>query len=127
MHADGRIQFVPVAPPSEAVRIDPPTVEARSVRLGDLRRGDSIEIDANGDGQFRAYRLAWISPAQRVFVLSRFPEGATSMDRAQLAAMFDGGRARFADSGSSLDKAIESVAAASGAVDGATADEARSV
>lgn len=119
MRPDGRIQFVPVAPPSEAVRIDPPTVEARSIRLGELRRGDSIEVDANGDGQFRPYRLAWISPAQRVFVLSRFPEGATSIDRAQLAAMFDGGRARFADSGSALDKAIEAVAAASGAVAGA--------
>lgn len=119
MRPDGRIQFVPVAPPSEAVRIDPPTVEARSIRLGELRRGDSIEVDANGDGQFRSYRLAWISPAQRVFVLSRFPEGATSLDRAQLAAMFDGGRARFADSGSALDKAIEAVAAASGAVAGA--------
>lgn len=118
MRPDGRIQFVPVAPPSEAVRIDPPTVEARSIRLGELRRGDSIEVDANGDGQFRSYRLAWISPAQRVFVLSRFPEGATSLDRAQLAAMFDGGRARFADSGSALDKAIEAVAAASGAVAG---------
>ena len=118
MRPDGRIQFVPVAPPSEAVRIDPPTVEARSIRLGELRRGDSIEVDANGDGQFRAYRLAWISPAQRVFVLSRFPEGATSLDRAQLAALFDGGRARFTESGSALDKAIEAVAAASGAVSG---------
>jgi hypothetical protein len=119
MRPDGRIQFVPVAPPSEAVRIDPPTVEARSIRLAELRRGDSIEVDANGDGQFRSYRLAWISPAQKIFVLSRFPEGATSLDRAQLAAMFDGGRARFADSGSALDKAIEAVAAASGAVAGA--------
>jgi hypothetical protein len=120
MRPDGRIQFVPVAPPSEAVRIDPPTVEARSVRLGELRRGDSIEIDASGDGQFRTYRLAWISPAQRVYVLSRHPEGATSLDRAQLAAMFDNGRARYADNGSALDKAIESVAAASGSVEGAT-------
>lgn len=120
MHADGRIQFVPVDAPSEAMRLDPPTVEARSIRLGELRRGDSIEADLAGDGQFRSFRLAWISPAQRIFVLSRFPEGATSMDRAQLAALFDSGRARFAESASALDKAIESIAAASGTV----ADEA---
>lgn len=116
MRSDGRIQFVPVAPPSESVRIDPPTVEARSVRLGELRRGDTLEVDTTGDGRFRSFRLAWISPAQRVFVLSRFPEGAMSVDRAQLAAMFDGGRARLAEGGSALDKAIESVATASGAL-----------
>lgn len=116
MRSDGRIQFVPVAPPSESVRIDPPTVEARSIRLGELRRGDTLEVDTTGDGRFRSFRLAWISPAQRVFVLSRFPEGAMSVDRAQLASMFDGGRARLAEGGSALDKAIESVATASGAL-----------
>ena len=123
MRSDGRIQFVPVAPPSESVRIEPPTVEARSIHLGELRRGDTLEVDTSGDGHFRSFRLAWISPAQRVFVLSRFPEGAMSVDRAQLAAMFDGGRARLAEGGSALDKAIESVAAASGVVGSAELEQ----
>lgn len=116
MHPDGRIQFVPSAQAPAPVSPDPPLVEARSVRLAELRRGDSIELDVDGGGEFLTYRLAWISPAQRIYVLSRHPEGATSLDRAQLAAMFDGGRARYADSGSALDKAIESVAAAPDAI-----------
>jgi len=110
MRSDGRIQFTPVLPPSEPVRVDPPTVEARSVMLGDLRRGDALEVDSDGSGTFRVFKLAWISPAQRLYVLSRFPEGAVSVDRAQLAAMFDAGRARLAERFSALDRAIESIA-----------------
>jgi hypothetical protein len=110
MRSDGKIHFAPVAPPSEPVRTDPPTVEARSLMLGELSRGDSIEVDPAGTGDFQAYRLAWISPAQRLYVLSRYPEGALSLDRGQLAALFDSGRARIREAGSPLDKAIESIA-----------------
>ncbi len=110
MRTDGRIQFVPVAPPAEAERLDPPTIEARSVRISELRRGDALEVDVHGDGVFLNYRLAWVSPAQRMFVISRFPEGALSIDRGQLAALFDSGRARVPEGASPLDEAIESAA-----------------
>ncbi len=115
MRPDGKIQFAPVAPPSEPVRTDPPTIEARSIYLGELKRGDSIEVDLDDTGEFQAYRLAWVSPAHRLYVLSRHPEGALSLDRSQLAALFDGGRARILQIESTLDRAIESISA--GAVD----------
>ncbi len=111
MRADGRIQFSPVLPPSDPVRVDPPTVEARSILLGELKRGDSLEIDATGSGEFLTYRLAWISPAHKLYVLSRYPQGAMAMDRAQLAALFDTTRARLLQNLSSVDRAIESIAA----------------
>lgn len=117
MRADGKIQFVPADVPIDTVQIDPPIVEASSIRLSELRRGDTIEADIAGDGEFRSFRLAWVSPAQRVFVLSRFPEGAVSMDRARIAELFDSGRARLVEKGSALDKAIESIAAASEVVE----------
>ncbi len=113
MRADGKIQFAPVVPAAETVRVDPPCVEARSVMLGELNRGDSIEVDTSGGGEYLAFRLAWISPAQRIFVLSRYPEGAMSLDRAQLAEMFDAGRARVVETGSMLDRALESMAGSS--------------
>lgn len=109
MRSDGRIQFSPMLPPSEPQRVEPPTVEAQSIMLGELRRGDSIEVDATGSGEFLSYRLAWISPAHKLYVLSRYPEGAMAMDRAQLAALFDTDRARLLEQHSSVDRAIESI------------------
>ncbi len=109
MRADGRIQFSPVLPPSEPQRVDPPTVEARSILLGELKRGASLEVDATGRGEFLTYRLAWISPAHKLYVLSRYPQGAMAMDRAQLAALFDTNRARVLEHHSSVDQAIESI------------------
>lgn len=109
MRADGRIQFSPVLPPSEPQRVDPPTVEARSILLGELKRGASLEVDTIGSGEFLTYRLAWISPAHKLYVLSRYPQGAIAMDRAQLAALFDTNRARVLEQHSSVDRAIESI------------------
>ena len=109
MRADGRIQFSPVLPPSEPQRVDPPTVEARSILLGELKRGASLEVDTVGSGEFLTYRLSWISPAHKLYVLSRYPQGAVAMDRAQLAALFDTNRARVLEQHSSVDRAIESI------------------
>ena len=109
MRSDGRIQFAPIAPPVEPLRAEPPPVEARSMTLGGLKRGDAIEVDANGSGEYLSFKLAWISPAQRLYVLSRYPEGAMSLDRPQLAELFDTGRARVVETGSMLDRALESM------------------
>lgn len=109
MRSDGRIQFTPVIAPPDAARVDTQAFEVSSPALAELRRGDTIEIDTAGDGEFDVFKLAWISPAQRLYILSRFPEGAMQVERDQLAAMFDAGRARLAERGSALDRAIESV------------------
>jgi hypothetical protein len=120
MRPDGRIQFAPIVPTAASAPPEPPQAEARSMRLADLRRGDAIELDAGG-GDWRTFKLAWISPAQRLYVLSRFPDEARSLDRAQLAALFDGGRARMAETTSPLERAIESIATDAAPADGATA------
>lgn len=111
MQADGSIRFAPLVQAAAPAPAAPPPVEAQTVRLGELMRGDAIEVDADGDGNFRAFKLAWISPAQRLFVLSRYPEGAMSLERAALAALFDDGRARIVQAVPTLDQAIESISA----------------
>jgi hypothetical protein len=113
MRPDGKIQFTPIATAVEAPRAEPPPAEAHTVRLGELRRGDTIELDL-GDGQFSAYKLAWVSPAQRLYVLSRYPNEARSLERANLASLFDAGRARVAQPQSTVEQAIRSVAPTAG-------------
>ncbi len=109
---DGRVKFTPSTTRSEPLAEHPPVVEAQNVSLGDLHRGDSIEIDLKGDGEFLAFRLAWVSPGQQVFVLSRHPEGAMSLERAKLAALFDRDRARIVEADVSIDRAIGRIAEA---------------
>jgi len=113
MRADGKIQFAPVVPPSEPARVEPAMVESRTVLLGELRRGAAIEVDETGSGEFVAFKLSWISPAQQLYVLSRFPDRAMSLGRGKLAELFDTGRARIVEASSMLDRAIESIGVAS--------------
>jgi hypothetical protein len=56
-----------------------------------------------------AYKLSWVSPAQQVFVISRFPDAARSIARDRLCALFEHGRARLPEATSSVDRAIESI------------------
>jgi hypothetical protein len=84
------------------------------LRAADVQRGDRIEID---DGmQVLRFKLAWVSPSRSLYVLSRFPDQARSLAVAELAAMFDAGRARVVERRSSVEQAIGMIAAAPGMV-----------
>ncbi|MGD9942213.1 MAG: DUF1631 family protein [Burkholderiaceae bacterium] len=78
-------------------------------RLDTLKRGDLIEL-LEADGARRVLKLAWISPTRKLFVLTRFPDVGRSLSRAELAGLFDSGRARLADGETALDRAIDAVA-----------------
>ncbi len=77
-------------------------------RLDALQRGDLIELDENGAR--RVFRLAWIGPTRKLFVLTRYPDAGRSFTRGELAHLFEAGYARLATAGSALDRAIEAVA-----------------
>ncbi len=110
MQSDGRLQFTPIVKaPATALALDRDRGTHSSTVAG-LRRGDSIEISSGEAGaEFLAFKLSWISPAQQVYIISRFPDTARSLTREQLCALFDDGRARLAEAASSVDKAIESL------------------
>ena len=78
--------------------------------LADLQRGDRIEIDESGE--VRNFKLAWISPTQKLYILSRFPDEARSLDAQAFAALFNAGRARIVERRSAVDRAIDMVASA---------------
>ena len=69
-------------------------------------QGDRIDLRRD-EGGSRRYKLAWVSPGRRLFVLSRHPEESLSVDAADLAGWMADGRAlRVAPEASLLDQAL---------------------
>ena len=72
--------------------------------LAAIRRGQMIEISRDGD--FRVYKLAWISPARKVYIFSRHPEETLTFEDAELAGLIASGQARPSSETSPMDRAI---------------------
>ena len=108
MRSDGRIQFKRVNPPVADAPALERQVQCQTVRLDILRRGAAIEL-LGTDGEWRPFKLSRVSPQQRLYVLSRFPDEARSLDRSQLADLFDRNQARIGESRSSVEQAIEDI------------------
>lgn len=104
LHEDGSVRFAPRTP---AAADDPPTVSATDTLLVSLKRGQRIEL-AGDDGP-RVLKLAWISPARKLFILSRYPDETVTFGGAELAFMLQRGQARVATEDSTIDRAIGAV------------------
>jgi len=104
LQADGSVRFVPRAGDPD----DTPTVSASDELLSSLRRGQHLEIE--GEDEPRVFKLAWISPARKVFILTRWPDENLTMQGPEFAFMLQRGRARVLDDeASTLDRAIDSI------------------
>ncbi len=75
-----------------------------------LQRGDLIEFD-DDDGVAQLVRLAWVSPGRRLYILSRFPDFGRSLERAELVSWIASGRARRIEPHSTVDCALDAIAA----------------
>jgi hypothetical protein len=107
MQVDGSVRFVAdkaQADPTEA----PPVVSAVDTLLASLQRGQHVELA--GDDGVRVLKLAWISPARKLFILTRHPHESMKLQGNELAFLLQRGRARIVTGGSALDRAIGSVA-----------------
>ena len=102
LRSDGTIRFA--RPPRDSVS-DPVTVTAGESVLGRFERGDHIELSRD-DGVAAVYKLAWISPARKLFILSRYPQDTLSLSAAQLASLVFNERARRLDGPQAVDDAI---------------------
>jgi hypothetical protein len=104
----------PTPQPDAAARTGPETrtfasaPTASDELLSALVRGQRIEID--GDAGSRVFKLAWISPARKLFILTRHPDESLTLQGPELAFMFQREQARVAQQDSALDRAIGSVA-----------------
>jgi hypothetical protein len=103
---DGAMPFAKIAPRTLPVR----PIDAA---LASIRRGQMIEISRDGD--FRPYKLAWISPARKVYIFSRHPEETLTFEDTDLAGMIESGQARPSSETSPLDRAIALASGDSGA------------
>ncbi len=128
MRSDGELQFQPtrtfeptITRPSEVLE-PAPLAQARGRLAGQVQRGDRLEID-DDDGQTLRFKLAWISPSQKLYVLSRHPGDARSLDAVAFARLFESGRARVIERHSATDTAIR-MAAASAALPRASSADA---
>jgi hypothetical protein len=105
---DGTIRFVPNETAQSAVL---PENDQIDELLGGLKRGNRIEVA--GEGEPRLFKLAWVSPARTLFILSRHPDDSMTLQGSELASMLHRGLARVRSDESALDRAITSVASES--------------
>lgn len=103
MQPDGTVRFEPRTEEAEGV----PTVSASDQVLSAMRRGQRIEIEDEAGA--RVFKLAWISPARKLFILTRQPEESLTLQGAEFAFMLQRGQARIAPDDSTFDRAIGSV------------------
>ena len=106
--ADGPGRPEPGPEPSVASAPAPRTATASDELLSGLARGQRLEI-ADEAGT-RVFKLAWISPARKLFILTRHPDESLTLQAPELAFMFQRDRARRVAEDSALDRAIGSVA-----------------
>jgi hypothetical protein len=92
-----------VVPFSKNLRHELPT-RPIDASLASIQRGQMIEISRDGD--FRLYKLAWISPARKVYIFSRHPEETLTFEDTDLAGLLASGQARPSSESSPLDRAI---------------------
>jgi hypothetical protein len=116
MRSDGSILYTPPRGEPAARPVAAPPAPAEPAVRGklseDVRRGDRIEVEE--DGEVKRFKLAWISPTQKLYILSRFPDEARSLDAAKFNALFASGRARVVERHSTVDHAIDMIAVAPG-------------
>jgi len=105
---DGTVHFVPNEKPQGAALPENDQIDAL---LDGLKRGNRIEIAAEGES--RVFKLAWVSPARTLFILSRHPDDSMTLQGSELASMLHRGLARVLSQASTLDLAITSVTAES--------------
>ena len=102
---DGTIRFVPNEKAKSAVLPENDQIDAL---LDGLKRGNRIEVAAEGES--RLFKLAWVSPARTLFILSRHPDDSMTLQGSEIASMLHRGLARVLSEESALDRAITSVA-----------------
>jgi hypothetical protein len=104
LQPDGTVRFA-------GRRRDPAADESSTVfgsdkLLSSLSRGQRLEL--GGEGEPKVFKLAWISPARKLYILSRHPDESRTFTGAQLAALLRSEQLRPITEGPTLDRAIDS-------------------
>lgn len=102
LRSDGSVRFSR----ERRARVDEPqTIFVGETALAQFERGDRVEVIGES-GASRVYKLAWISPARKLFILSRYPQETLTFTAADFAALVLCHKARIVEGAPAVDKAI---------------------
>lgn len=102
LRSDGSVRF---ARNRREPRADAETISVGATLLSSLERGDYIEVTSD-TGAATVYKLAWISPARKLYILSRYPKETLTFSASDLAALVSCARARVVQGTAAVDQAI---------------------
>ncbi|MEZ5657534.1 MAG: DUF1631 family protein [Burkholderiaceae bacterium] len=103
--ADGAREMREVPPPRAAPE---PVAGEEDELLVSLTRGQLVEVRQKEKAPIRV-KIAWISPGRSLFALSRYPDFARSLSRAQMLASLRSGRLRVVNAEGAVERAIRTV------------------
>jgi len=81
------------------------TISVGETALSAFERGDRIELIGD-TGVSSIYKLAWISPARKLFILSRYPKETLTFSATDFAALVSCAKARIVEGTATVDQAI---------------------
>jgi hypothetical protein len=88
----------------------PAPAESDSLLAG-LQRGQYLDLhDASG---VRTLKLAWVSPARKLFILSRYPDESLTFEASELLGRLRTGEIVRSADGMTMERAIDRVASES--------------
>ena len=102
LRSDGSVRF---ARSRRERRAEAQTISVGDTALSSFERGDRIEVTDDA-GASSIYKLAWISPARKLFILSRYPKETLTFSATDLAALVACARARVVEGTGTVDQAI---------------------
>lgn len=109
MSQSGQVTFTPVAQSPENSAYHAPTLSLNDAGIEAMFRGARLDI-VEESGDVQRYKLAWISPSKKLYLLSRYPHEPLSLSRNDFASWIESGKARLASDDSIVGKAIDSAA-----------------
>ena len=109
MSQSGQVTFTPIAHAPEQAASYAPTLSLRDASIEVMFRGARLDI-VEDSGDVQRYKLAWISPSKKLYLLSRYPHEPLSLSRNDFASWIETGKARLASDDSIVGKAIDSAA-----------------
>ncbi len=110
MRSDGAILYTPPRVAQAPVAAAPASLPHDPAAPALPVRGDEIELDGDA-GTTSRFRVAWVSPSRKLYILSRYPDETRTLQHGELADLFVRGRARIVERRATVDRVIDHLTA----------------
>jgi|GEM_PF-1226889 len=108
---DGSVKIRKLEEAKQKEAENPATIATDGSIIDELVKGQKIEL-RESDEEPLIVKLSWISPARKLFALSKYPDFARSVPRAEMISMLESGRlVRVVDEDAPVGRAISAVSA----------------